>query len=235
MASVRWLSAVFGWLQNVIAVVRIRLYFLLMRLLPVVSPQEDYFGMRTYMGLVDPEEIAAGKKHVRLAIACIAEYDPRRFARLKADLRGILIYPFSRQITAAYNRSTGFCELSPSAAISNDWLHTACLIVHEGAHARFPRLRGNDPERRVRIERACMSQEIAFLERVPTTNAAGRAERIEQTRTTMKDLKEEDYTNAQLFYRYHTELNAAMATWRRPSNSKGAPAQPASRSAEHKS
>jgi hypothetical protein len=172
-----------------------------MRLLPLVTPKEDNWGMRTYLGIVDPEEMAAGKKNVRLAIACIAEYDPRRFARLKADLRGILVYPFSRQITASYIRSTRFCELSPSAAISNDWLHTACLIVHEGTHARFPRVRRDDPERRVRIERACLSQEIAFLERVPTTDAAGRAERIERTRATMNGLREEDYTNAALFYR----------------------------------
>lgn len=235
MAAARWLSAVFGWLQSFFALVRIRLYFALMRLLPLVTPKEDYFGLRTYLGLVDPEEMAAGKRHVRLAIACIAQYDPRRFARLRADLRGILIYPFSRQITAAYNRSSGMCELSPSAAISDDWLHTACLIVHEGTHARFPKVRRDDPERRVRIERACLSQEITFLDKVPTTDPARRAKRIERTCTTMKSLREEDFTNAALFYRYHTESKAAMVPRRRSADSKGTSEQPPGRSRDLKS
>jgi hypothetical protein len=202
------------WYQGVIALARVRLVSRLLRLLPRVTPKRTYSGMPVYLGLVDPEEMAAGEKHVRLAIACIAEYDPRRFARLKRDLRGILIYPFSQQVTAAYNRSTRFCELSPSAAISNDWLHTACLIVHEGTHARFSKVRRDDPDARVRIERACLSQEIVFLEIVPTTDAIGRAARVETRRTSIEGLREEDYTNAALFYRYHTDWMAATNAWK---------------------
>src|SRR6185312_1657817 len=194
-----------NWLHSLVVLVRVRLVSLLMRLLPLVTPRHDYCGMRTYLGLVDAEEMAAGKKHVTMALACIAEYDARRFARLKGDLRGILVYPFSRQITASYIRSSRFCELSPSAAISNDWLHTACLIVHEGTHARFSKVRRDDPDARVRIERACLSQEIVFLEIVPTTDAIGRAARVETRRTSIEGLREEDYTNAALFYRYHTD------------------------------
>jgi len=203
-----------NWLHRFVVLVRVRLVSLLMRLLPLVTPRHDYCGMRTYLGLVDAEEMAAGKKHVTMALACIAEYDARRFARLKVDLRGILVYPFSRQITASYIRSSRLCELSPIAAISSGWLHTACLIVHEGTHARFRRVARDDPARRVRIERACLSQEIAFLERVPTTDAARRTERIERTRATMNGLREEDYTNAALFFRYNAEWKAATGAWK---------------------
>jgi len=202
-----------SWLRDLFWGARIRLVFLLIRMLPLVSPRHDYWGMRTYLGIADSSQIERAKNQLRLAIACIAQFDPRRFARLKADLRGILVHPFSRGVGARYNPSTRLCELSPSAAMAKDFVAIACLIVHEGTHARLRRVRSADADRRVQIERTCLLQEIAFLECVPRTES-----RIEATRAVMRDLRAEDYTNAAQWSSMLAEWKAATAPSQHPSH-----------------
>ncbi len=168
--------------------------FLLVRILPLVSTKHDALGMHTYLALVDNNELARAKQQLNLSIALIAHYEPRRFARLKTDLRGILVHPFDARPRARYNRSTGLCELSPSLALSSDIVTIASGIVHEGTHARLRRVRARNPKRRVEVERACISQQIAFLEKLP-----GMRKRVENMQAVLNGLKLEDYTKTAMW------------------------------------
>lgn len=182
------------WLLKVFAEFRVRLMFLVVRILPLVSTKHCALGIRSYLALVDGNELARAKQQLNLSIALIAHHEPRRFARLKADFRGILVYAFAASPRARYNRSTGFCELSPSLALSNDVVTIASSIVHEGTHARLRRVRASNPERRVEVERVCISQQIVFLEKLP-----GMGRRAEAMRAVLNELRVEDYSNAALW------------------------------------
>ena len=85
---------------------------------PLVSTKHDVLGIRIHLALVDDKHLARAKEQLNLSIALIADYDLRRYKRLKADLRGILVHPFATRPRARYNRSSALCELSPSLAIS---------------------------------------------------------------------------------------------------------------------
>lgn len=181
----------YRWLLRVVAELRVRLMFLVVRILPLVSTRHCALGIRSYLALVDGNELARAKLHLDLSVGLIAHHEPRRFARLKADLHGILVYAFSTSPRARYNRSTGFCELSPSLVLSSDIVTIASSIVHEGMHARLRRVQADDPHRRVEVERICISQQIFFLEKVP-----GIGQRVERMRALLNDLRPENYTNA---------------------------------------
>jgi len=160
---------VFRWIPEWLAALRVRLMFLLVRLLPLVTPKHNALGIRTYLAIADETLLARAKEQISLSIGLLAHYEPRRYARVKSDLRGILVHPFSTRPRARYNRSTRLCELSPSLATSGDIVAIASSIVHEAVHARLRRLPIGDAERRVRVEHVCISEQIAFLDRLPGT------------------------------------------------------------------
>lgn len=178
-------------LQKLVVDLRVRLVFLLERLLPIISTKHHVLGVCTYLALVDGSELARAKEQLNLSVALIARYEPRAFARLKTDLRGILVHPFTADARAHFNRSSRLCELSPSLVLTHDIVTIACAIIHEGTHARLRRVRAHDPARRVEVERACLSQEIEFLEKLP-----GMDRRADEIRAVMDGLKPEDYTDS---------------------------------------
>lgn len=179
------------WVLGVLTGIRLRLAFLVVRLLPLASTKADALGMRIYLALLNSDDVARAKKQLYVAVSLIANYEPHRYARLKADLRGILVYAFARDPRARYNRSTGFCELSPCLALTDDVVTIASSIVHEGTHARLRQVGKRDPADRLRIERLCLAQQVAFLERLP-----GMSERAAEIRAVRERLSVEDYTDA---------------------------------------
>ena len=178
-----------------------------LRLLPLVSRRRDVLGVRTYLALTDTNQFATVRNQLDLAIRLIAQFDPPRFARIARDLKGILVYPFSPRPRAQYIRSFGYCELSTSTLLGDDFVSAACMIVHEATHARLRRVRAHEAEQRLRVERACIAQEIAFLERLPHMSS-----RVESAQDMLKSLNAEDYTDAALWADYLSEWRAAAAT-----------------------
>lgn len=205
-------SEMYRWILRFVAGIRVRIAFLLVRLLPRVSTKHDVLGMHTYLALPHSEDVLRAKEQLNLSITLIAHYEPRRFARLKADLRGVLVYPFAASPRARYNRSTGYCELSPSLALSNDIVTIASSIVHEGTHARLRRVGKRDPEGRLRVERVCVSEQIAFLDNLP-----GMAHRAAKIRGVLEGLRVDDYTDAALWADTLGDWQNASETWRQRS------------------
>lgn len=182
--------------------------FLVVRLLPLVSTKHNAAGIRTYLALVNGEELARAKEQITISVGLIAHYEPRRYARLKADLRGILVHPFATSPRARYNRSTGLCELSPSLAISEDIVTIASSIIHEGTHARLRHVRVDDPGRRLRTEHICISQEIAFVEKLPRMSY-----RADELRSLLSELKLDDYTDEAVWADVLGEWRGATDAW----------------------
>lgn len=200
----------YHWILKWLFAMRVRLAFLVVRLLPLVSQKHDALGIRVYLGLSRDDEIARAREQLNLSIALIAHYEPRRYVRLKADLRGILVYPFAVNPRARYNCSTGFCELSPSLALTDDIATIASSIVHEGTHARLRRLETHTPERRLRIERVCIAQQVVFLEKLP-----GMRDRASEIRSVLEGLRLEDHTDRALWSDMLAGWEAAGNAWRR--------------------
>jgi len=50
-----------SWLQKLVVDLRVRLAFLLERLLPIVSTKHDVLGVSTYLALVSSNELARAK------------------------------------------------------------------------------------------------------------------------------------------------------------------------------
>lgn len=212
-ASLRILNPVISRLLNRFIVnLRISAMFAAVRLLPLVSRKYDVLGIRTYLALTNTDQFASVREQLDLSLGLIAQFDPARFARIRRDLKGILVYPFSIRPRAQYNRSFGYCELSTSSLMADDFVSTASMVVHEGTHARLRRIRSDDAERRVRIERICVAQEIAFLKKLP-----GMGARVDAARVLLASLKREDYTDAAVWADIFSEWKqAADAEIRRP-------------------
>jgi len=178
-------------LEKLVLDLRVRLTFLLERLLRLVSAKHVALGVPTYLAIVDHDELATAKEQLNLSVALIARYEPRKYERLKRDLRGILVHPFAAIPRAQYNRLTRYCELTPSLVLTHDIVTIACAIIHEGTHARFRRVRAHHPGRRLEVERACLSQEILFLDQLP-----GMAQRAAEIRAVIENLRSDDFTDS---------------------------------------
>jgi hypothetical protein len=194
-------------LLRVIATVRVKAAFAVVRLLPLISPCRDVLGVRSYLALTDWNEIARASSQLRAALELIAECDPQRFSRLRADLRGILVHPFSKKPRGRFNRSFGYCELSRSLALNEDHINIACTIVHEAAHARLCRFKANNPARRVRLEQVCMRQELAFLEKVPDTG-----DRMNEVKAVLAGLNLNMYTDEAMWSEILSEWKTASVS-----------------------
>lgn len=101
---------------------------------------------------------------LRAALSVIADRDPRRFGRLRQDLRRIMLVKaggpeYASEFDACILRSGYVREGTPAAV--------ATTIVHEAAHARLCRAGiGYGAGIRARVEAACVKEQIAFAERL---------------------------------------------------------------------
>jgi len=141
---------------------------LLRRFTYQLCPRQNILGVEVRVLLPDRGEfeIAIGKVHDALKL--IATHDPRRFARLTRDVRRIWVGP-------TVNRAEWFVELEMCVlrfgyVLSRDTsaARLALTLAHEATHARLDRGGfGYEEERRARLERICVSEEIALAERLP--------------------------------------------------------------------
>ena len=97
----------------------------------------------------------------------IERFDPGRLRRMRRYCKRIYIVPGGAS-EGSYWRSTNACALHVNHILSDSVLSVAMTIVHEAMHARIE-LAGIRyvSGRRMRIENACVRQELEFAELVP--------------------------------------------------------------------
>lgn len=124
----------------------------------------------------DSEEVF---RKVGDALRLVREYGPRFHARLRRDVRRLLL---TDTAGGTYLPGLNTCRIGIDYVRRVPPLDLAMMIVHEATHARLSRL--GFPyvgECRERIERACVDTEITFARRVPGSEAA-----IERTRALLE-------------------------------------------------
>ena len=128
-----------------------------------VSRRYDVAGLPVWHFLPPKSEGPTELARVSAAIQLIRDRDPRRFQRLRRDLRGIWIV----HIVGAgeYEPELHLCKLDPTYVQKTDVTVVAATIIHEATHARLWRF-GYDSSMRSRIERLCLKEEIAFASRL---------------------------------------------------------------------
>ena len=105
---------------------------------------------------------------VNEAIDLIATYDPRRYHRIRRDIRYIIVARTPLSEVAEYWPNLRACILDPSFVGSHAAGSIALSIVHEATHARLWKAGVRYGENvRARVERRCILEEIAFARRVP--------------------------------------------------------------------
>jgi hypothetical protein len=114
------------------------------------------------------------------ALDLIAVCDPRRFARIRRQVRAVFVVPAGGEI---YDQGLGGYMATASLLRQRSAAHVALAIVHEATHARLWASGIRSTAANLdRIERLCIAQEIAFAQRLPdaealTTFARGKFER----------------------------------------------------------
>jgi hypothetical protein len=105
---------------------------------------------------------------VRAAVDLIATHDPRRFVRLRQDLKYVIVARTPISEVAEYWPNLHACLVDAAFATAHPPGITALNIVHEAVHARLWKAGIRyDEAIRARVERCCIMEELAFAERVP--------------------------------------------------------------------
>jgi hypothetical protein len=99
------------------------------------------------------------------ALELIDYYDPCRSRRLRREFKYVILARTRISAVAEYWHSLRACVLDVDFVTANTSAVVATLIVHEATHARLHRAGVRSD--RYRIEHCCVSQEIAFAERLP--------------------------------------------------------------------
>lgn len=134
----------------------------------LLSSTQVVEGVRVSV-LASKEEEAELFEKVRLALSTIRERDPRRYRCLQRDLARIFVADGSG---AEYVPTINACHLAISHIRRRSVVELAMTMIHEATHARLWR-RGfrYQEHRRERIERLCVSQEVAFAALLPSSEA----------------------------------------------------------------
>lgn len=141
---------------------------------------------RTLLQGIDVRIYAAGTVPAALfdkiaaALDIIGEHDPRRFERLRRDLRRIVIADGLGN-RAAYLFHSGTCFIQLSHVIDRSSAMIAVSIVHEAVHRRLENAGIRYwPDIQKRIERRCVREEISFVDRLPRASYPGTDALIKQ-------------------------------------------------------
>jgi hypothetical protein len=132
-------------------------------------------GIEMRLFLPEREEINIATAKVGEALRLIAIHDPKRFAKLRRDVRRIWV-------GATHNRAEWvlgleMCVLRFDYVVSPETspAKLALTLVHEATHARLDRIGCSYAENdRARVERVCVQAEVALAERL--TDGADLAE-----------------------------------------------------------
>jgi hypothetical protein len=102
------------------------------------------------------------------ALKLIAEHDSRRFARLRRDLRYVILTRTTTSDVGEYWPALRACLLDVGFVAAQTSGVVALTIVHEATHARLRAAGiGYAGAHRARVERCCIGEEIVFAKRVP--------------------------------------------------------------------
>lgn len=105
------------------------------------------------------------------AVEFVRTIDPARFARLRREVRCILIAPARHDVYARYKRLGRICSIGASAFEKYaDPKRTrrfiAAILIHESTHGELDRRRiPYTKSTKERVERICMAEHKRFLER----------------------------------------------------------------------
>ncbi len=147
-------------------------------LLRMMSPRKSVRGVE----LVDTtgRTISAAANTVEAALRLIAQVDPIRFARLRLDLKHVVLATHGGP---EYTHVTRSCLLSASDVQRQSPERVAMTLVHEATHARLSRAGfARAWSLRCRLELRCVHEEIAFAMRIPGTESL-----IDQARNAMEN------------------------------------------------
>lgn len=128
------------------------------------------FARQVYLGIAlrtHPFAECASAGRVRAALNLLQAVEPRRIDQVRRALPGGLAVDASDYARAWYDARRQACFLGARHAATGDIADLALSIVHETSHARLERC-GFEyrPERRLRLERLCLGQEIVVARRL---------------------------------------------------------------------
>src|SRR5688500_12391223 len=104
---------------------------------------------------------------VKAALRIIAQYDPRRWRRLRNDVSRIVILDLSGA-HGGHIAGSRSCIVSRQRLARDTPALIALTIVHEATHRRIDRAGIRYwPDLQSRIERRCVAEELAFAEKLP--------------------------------------------------------------------
>lgn len=136
----------------------------------------EWFVLRTHSRIpvagfdvftIDDSERMEPVVKIREALGLIATVEPRRINRMRRDVPRIVVW-FGGY--AGYWAASNSIMLGSRLIRESDPASIAGVLVHEATHAR---LRNRGVERRpnveARIEKLCLREQIAFVERLPNS------------------------------------------------------------------
>jgi hypothetical protein len=156
-----------------------RVQTLFNRALWALSRHDSTYGLRIGVPWNEPNRSVAGSK-LRAALDLIAAIEPRRVLRMRRDVDRLLITSVQ----------TGWGQFHPPlrmCLLDEDYVcrsstareDVALTLIHEATHARLSAVGLRYlPDRRARIERVCLTQELVFASKL--ANAAGFVGRLER-------------------------------------------------------
>jgi hypothetical protein len=133
--------------------------------------EEEVCGLRVHYGRVDETRRRDAALKVTHALQLLQRFEPRRVVRLRRYRVALLLV--TGQGTSSYSEPANVIVLDVTQLSSLTPAGAACVIVHEGTHARFAHA-GIPYSQRIasRVERRCVEEEIAFVDLLPHTSEA---------------------------------------------------------------
>lgn len=134
-----------------------------LRALRRISPKQFRRGFEVVLAF-NTDDADALLQKIEDALSIIEEGDPRRYQRIRRDLRSVLI---TRAGGPEFLPPLSACLLGYQLIKDATPVGLAFMIVHEAAHARLWR-RGvrYDFQVRDRVERLCITEELRFAEAI---------------------------------------------------------------------
>ena len=150
---------------------------------------------------------------IEAAIELIHRYDRRRLERAARDMPRI-VAGFPDTGDACYDTidALGILKLQTVARRDITPEQLALCIVHEATHARIERCGIRyEPQRRVRIERACIQAELAFAQRLPADESEWYTRYLSDK---LQSPPSDDHSDAAFIHRYADEaFRAGVPAW----------------------
>lgn len=161
--------SVSGVFYVVLSCIRVPLRWALLNGLFLVSPKSLLDGVEVID--VAEEESDQTLRNLHKALQVISRADPRRYRRLKRDLRRIVL---TKAGGPQFASETGACLVRSGYVRENSPEAVATTLVHEAAHARLHRQGiGYGPSVRSRVEEICVREQIAFAKLLENAEILG--------------------------------------------------------------